>query len=102
VERRECLIHRKKRLNTRHRGRSDVEGDGPRRGEMRVDVENGVVFITAIVEPTEPELIRKIGVCQRGDRRDRAHQEEKEEVATTHLESYCYAARREMSRIFSS
>jgi hypothetical protein len=43
---------------------------------MCLDMENGVIFVSAIVATPEPELIRQIAVCQLREHRDRAHQEQ--------------------------
>jgi hypothetical protein len=43
---------------------------------MRLDMDDGVILIPAIEDTTEPELIRKVGVCPRREQRDYACQEQ--------------------------
>jgi hypothetical protein len=40
--------------------------------EMRLDMDDRVILVPAIEETSEPELIRKIGVCPRREQRDHA------------------------------
>jgi hypothetical protein len=63
-----------------HRGRGRLN-----RIEVRLDVDDRIVFVAAVVEPTKPELIREITVGQRGERGDHAHEKQHEGQANPHL-----------------